>query len=518
MLLLPIVLLTACVDTLDDYNKDQKKASEIPPRTLFTNALKGLTDILTTPNVNSNNYRMFVQYWATTTYLDEPRYSMTSRLYSQNLWNAIYRDVLSDLKEAKRLLDLDVTLDPAVKNNQLGMIGILEVYSWDVLVKTFGGVPYSEALDPENLLPEYEDAQTIYNDLITRLDASLALLTSGTSMGTADLIYNGDVAKWKKFGNSLKMKMGLTIADVDNGKAKTMVEAAVTAGVISSNTENARFPYIAASPNNNPVSANVNPIFTSREDFIVTSTLVNAMLGDNRTETGTTDDDPRLASYFTKTDTIKYDKYAGGKPTEDAKPLDTVSVYYGGKYGFSNAFANYSHVSTKIAEPTFEGMLIEYAEVEFMLAEAAARGYTTGKTAKEHYDRAVGASISYWTGVTAGADTDGIPNNADNYLAAPENDFNTYDPSKPQYGLNPLQKIARQRWIALFNRGWESWVQWRRLDFPTLAPPLASLKIPVRMIYPPSEGTVNTAPYEAAVAKIPGGVDSPDAKLFWDKF
>jgi len=256
---LPLVLLTACVDSLDDYNIDQKSASAVPARTLFTNALKNLTDILTTPNVNSNNYRMFVQYWATTTYLDEPRYNMTARLYSQNFWNAVFRDALADLKESRRLVEEDASLVPAVKNNQLALIGVMEVYAWSVLVNTFGDVPYSEALNPDNLLPKYDDAQTIYDDLLTRLDASLALMTTTeTSFGTADVIYSGSVAKWQKFGNSLKLRMGMLIADVNNTKAKSTIESAAAdlTKLIQANTENARFPYISAPPNNNPISAN----------------------------------------------------------------------------------------------------------------------------------------------------------------------------------------------------------------------------------------------------------------------
>ena len=97
----------------------------------------------------------------------------------------------------------------------------MEVYSWTVLVNTFGDVPYSEALDPENSLPKYDDAATIYNDLLTRLDASLALLNPATtSFGTADLLYAGNVAKWVKFGNSLKLRMGMLIADVDAGEGQ----------------------------------------------------------------------------------------------------------------------------------------------------------------------------------------------------------------------------------------------------------------------------------------------------------
>jgi hypothetical protein len=474
MMMLPFVLLTACVDSLDEYNIDQKRASAVPPRTLFTNAMKGLTDILTTPNVNSNNYRMFVQYWATTTYLDEPRYNMTARLYSQNLWNAVYRDVLADLKEAKRLINLDATLVAAEKNNQLGIIEIMEVYSWTVLVNTFGGVPYSQALDSDNLLPVYDEAETIYTNLATRLDAALTMLTPASpSFGTADVIYAGNVAKWVKFGNSLKLKMGMQLADHNAATAKTMVEQAAPNVILLDNSDNARFPYIAAAPNNNPISANLNPQFSSREDFVIASTIVNAM---------NTRNDPRRVQYFTQ---------VGG-------------AYVGGNYGFSNAYASFSHVSTKIIAATFEGMLLESSEVAFLLAEAAERGFTVPGTAETNYNAGVTASILYWGGTGAEATA---------YLLQPSVAYTTA-------AGNYKEKIGTQKWIALFNRGWESWVEWRRLDFPTLAPPsgggiTTALKIPVRMIYPVSEQTLNGAQWEVASGRIGG--DSPDNKLFWDK-
>jgi hypothetical protein len=475
-ILLPLLLLTSCVDSLEDYNIDQKRASEIPPRTLFTNAMKGLTDILTTPNVNSNNYRMFVQYWATTTYLDEPRYNMTARLYSQNLWNAVYRDVLSDLKEAKRLIEKDAVLDALVKNNQLGITEIMEVYSWTVLINTFGGVPYSKALNPENLLPAYDDAEMIFNDLVVRLDAALLkLTTTSAAFGTADVIYSGNVTKWLKFGNSLKLKMGMLIADKNATKAKTMVEqaaASLTNLIALDNSENARFPYIAAAPNNNPISANLNPQFSSREDFVIASTIVDQMNANN---------DPRRMQYFTQ----------------------VSGNFVGGNYGFSNAYANFSHVGTKIISPTLEGILMESSEIAFLLAEAAERGFAVPGTAQTFYDNGVLASILYWGGTSAEAAA---------YLAQPSVAYAT---AAGDYKT----KIGTQKWIAFFNRGWEAWVEWRRLDAPILSPPsgpgiTSALKIPVRMIYPVSEQTLNGDQWAAAKTSV--GDDSPDAKLFWD--
>lgn len=473
-ILLPLLLLTSCVDSLEDYNVDKKFASQVPAQALFSNAQKSLSDILTTPSVASNNYRLFVQYWTTTTYLDEPRYNMTARAYSENFWNAVYRNSLSDLKRAKELIDADVSLVPEVKNNQLALVGILEVYAWSLLVNTFGSVPYTEALSDLNLQPKYDDAKAIYSDMFTRLNASIALLTPGVaSFGTADLFYNGTAANWVKFGNSLKLRMAMTIADEDPANAKRYAEEAASSldKLIQSNATNVRFPYVAASPNNNPISANLNPIFSSREDFVVADKIVNEM---------NTRNDPRRPFYFTQVE----------------------GQYIGGVYGFSNDFLEYSHPSDKIIAPTFEGLLMDYSEVEFLLAEAVERNFIIASgTAEEHYNKAITASILYWGGTAAEAAA---------YLAQPSVAYGTA-------GANYKEKIGTQKWIALNNRGWDAWVEWRRLDYPVLTPPMASLSIPVRMIYPVKEQNLNGTQWTQAITTHLGGQDSPDVKIFWDK-
>jgi hypothetical protein len=143
LLLLTTTLITSCVDDLKDYNIDQKRASAVPAPTLFANAVKSLIDVLNTPNVNTNNFRLYVQQWATVTYTAEPRYDMTSRTIPQSWWQTIYRDVISDLKEARRLITADNLLVAEVKANQLAQIEVMECYAWSVLVNTFGNVPYS---------------------------------------------------------------------------------------------------------------------------------------------------------------------------------------------------------------------------------------------------------------------------------------------------------------------------------------------------------------------------------------
>jgi hypothetical protein len=471
-IILVAVMLTSCVDSLDEYNRDQKRPSSAPAPTLFTSALKQLTDAITTPNVNNNNFRLYVQQWATTTYLQEPRYDMTSRIIPQNLWQSLYKDVIADLRESKRLLEADEFLAAEDKTIQMAQIEVIEIYAWQILVNTFGNVPYSEAFDFENPVPVYDDAATIYNDLLTRLDAALAAFGgAGAAFGAADLLYSGDKESWIKFGSSLKLKMAMVLADVDTEKTKNLVEAAAP-NVFTGNEDNARFPYLASPPNYNQIAANLNPDFSTRQDYVIASEFIDAMNERN---------DPRRPFYFT-----------------------TVNgQYIGGNYGFANAYADFSHVSDKIMAPDFEALLLDYSEVEFLLAEAVERGYAVGGTAEEHYNNAVTASILYWGGTSDQAAT---------YLAQPSVAYATA-------GANFKEKIGIQKWIALNNRGIDAWIEWRKFDYPQLLPPSGGsvpvgLQIPVRMIYPINEQTLNGTNRESAAAAMGG--DLASTKLWWD--
>jgi hypothetical protein len=144
--------------------------------------------------------------------------------------------------------------------------------------------------------------------------------------------------------------------------------------------------------------------------------------------------------------------------------------------------------------------LLDYVEVEFYLAEAAARGWTVGGTAAEHYDKAITASMEYW-GVDAADIT--------LYLARPDVAYATATGTYKE-------KIGVQKWLALYNRGFEAWTEWRRLDAPVLVAPANALSvIPVRFTYPVQEQNLNGTNYASAATAIGG--DKVDTKLFWDK-
>lgn len=479
LLLLTTTLVTSCVDDLKDYNISKKAAAVVPPSTLFANAVRNLIDVLNTPNVNTNNFRLYIQQWATVTYTAEPRYDMTSRTIPQSWWQTIYRDVISDLKEARRLITADNSLVAEVKANQLAQIEVMEVYSWSVLVNTFGNIPYSKAFDPTNTLPEYDDAATVYSDILTRLDAAIAGFNTTKAGMTAanDIVYAGNMGRWLKFANSLKLRLAMILADKDAAKATTLVGQAVTAtgGLIASNADNARHTFLATAPNNNLVSNNLVAPFTTRQDFVASKTIVDKM---------NTLNDPRRQFYFTA----------------------VSGVYVGGINGYPNTYASTSHIGDKITAPTFEALFMDYSEVQFLLAEAAARGFIAGGAAQAeiYYNAAITASITYWGG-TAG--------DATAYLAQPAVAYTTATG-------NYKQKIGEQKYLALNNRGYDAWIEWRRLDYPALTPvPVVgnTLIIPVRLIYPVSEQTQNGTAYNNAVAAM-GGSDASSVKLFWDMF
>ncbi len=144
---------------------------------------------------------------------------------------------------------------------------------------------------------------------------------------------------------------------------------------------------------------------------------------------------------------------------------------------------------------------MDFSEVEFFLAEAVERGYSVGGIAATHYNNAVTASIVYWGGTSAEALT---------YLAQPSVSYATATGSYKQ-------KIGTQKWIALYNRGWDEWVEWRKLDYPQLTAAVdATTVIPRRYPYPVNEQNVNRLNFEAAAAAIGG--DNVATKLWWDKF
>jgi len=470
------LLAVSCTKDLTKLNENEKKPAAVVASTLFANAELAVTDVLTSTNVNLNIFRLLAQHWTETTYPDESQYDLSTRNIPQNVWHALYRDVLIDLADAKRLVEADATLDAAVKQNQLAQIEVVMVYTYSVLVNTWGDIPYTEALNIDNLSPKYDDAQTVYLDLLDRLDAAIGNLNpAAMGFGSSDILYEGNnkrtgsIASWVKFANSLKMRLAMVIADVDNARAKAAIEAASPNAFMSAE-DDAIFNYSTIPPNTNPLW--VDLVQSGRLDFVGANTLIDSMNHLN---------DPRRQYYF------------------DTTKTGVTGVYRGGIYGTSNDYSAFSAVGNLLRAKDFPAVWIDYTEVEFLRAEAVERGYAVGGAAMTHYNNAITASIVSWGGTQAQAATYLLQTDV-NYLTA-------------QGGWKG--KIGTQKWFALYNRGFEAWTEWRRLDYPQLvAPPDALSDIPVRYPYPVSEQNLNKINYDAAAAAIGG--DNVATKLFWD--
>jgi len=487
LILIPLLALFAsCTDDITGLNQDVKRPTTTKPEFLFTNAEHAMMDQVTSTSVNFNVFRLFAQQWTETSYPQESQYDLTGRSIPDRHWATYYRDVIRDYQEAKSILQsqkANFTGSPAdlkVLENKIYVIDILTAYSYGILVDTFGDIPYTEALDILNKpQPKYDDAQTIYKDLISKLTtAATSLDQSSDSFGAADLIYGGNTAKWAKFANTVRLRMAINMDDVDHTYANTEALAAVAAGVIINNADSAYLNYATLQPNANPLY--VDLVASGRDDFVPANTFVNKM---NALA------DPRRAKFFTE-----YPEGSGN--------------YAGGVYGVLNVYDNYSHITETIQDPTYPGVLLTASEVQFLLAEAVERGIAVGGTAESHYNSAITLSMQDW-GVAAADIT--------TYLAKPTVAYATATGSWKQ-------KIGEQSWIALYNRGFEAWTSYRRLDFPVLAAPPVTYDdadgpttvVPRRYSYPNSEQTLNTDNYAAAAAKI--GSNGTSKRIFWDKF
>jgi hypothetical protein len=470
-----IAFLGSCTKDFEEFNTDTKNPSKVSGEALFSNAELALSDQISSTDVNLNVFKLFAQYWTETTYTDEANYDIINRGIPDLTFREYYRGFLRDLKEADSLImkapgtqNLN-DQQKAEQTNKHAIIEFLTCYSYQNLVDMFGNVPYSQSENINNISPKYEDAATIYQDLIRRVDAAVTSMdTTYGSFGAADLIYGGNTALWRRFGNTLKLKLGITIADVPALAAlsRTTVESAAASGVFKSNSDNALLKYLSAI-HTNPIYQDV--IQSGRNDFVPANTIVDLM---------NTLQDPRMPFYFTQ----------------------NAGAYVGGTYGESSPYAQYSHIADAISQPNFPGILLTYDEVLFYLAEAASRGYNVGGTAATYYNNAITASILFWGGT---------PTDAAAYLLRPSVSFT--GPGTWQ------QKIGTQSYIAFYSRGLEGFNQWRRLDYPklNLPPTIQSYsQIPKRLTYPVNEQTLNKANYEAASQAIGG--DLLTTRVFWD--
>lgn len=460
------VVLTSCSKELERINKNPNEATSAQPDYLLTNGIKSNVDTYWGTDASMETSLLYVQYWAKIQYTDPDKY-IPAATSIQTIWNNFYAQGVEDFST---LIQLGDTLH----NPNYKAVGII-MRSWifQVLTDLYGDVPYSQAANIEKYLtPKYDNQRDIYLGLLAELKTAAGLITTTDNAIGGDVLYNGDMNKWKKFANSLRLRIALRIADKEFDAAKAVFDeiGADNSGLIATNAENAQLVYLA-SPNQNPVAKNRE----TRSDYRISKTVVDLLRAYN---------DPRLAIYgAVPRDTNTVVGITNGLPTDSASKL-----------GFNKT----SDVGAVFTATTAPAVIFNYAELLFIKAEAAQRGLLSGDAA-DLYRQAVTASLKQYNLSDAAVAT---------YLAQTSV---AYD------AANYRKSIGEQKWLALFGEGLEGFAEWRRLDYPVLKPAYAGVldgKMPLRLTYPSAEQALNGANYKAAVANQ--GADQLVTRLWFD--
>jgi hypothetical protein len=467
ILLATALAVSSCTKELEKVNINPNASENAQPDYLLTASIKTTADAYWGTASTMNSSLLFVQHWAKIQYTEEDRYVFSNTSF-QSLWTTAYSQSITNLNKI-------IELGEAQNNpNYKGVALVLRSWVFQLLTDAYGDIPYHQAGNIDQYItPAYDSQKDVYLGLLEDLKSARTLLDPAGKTIAGDVLYNGNIARWQKLANSLRLRIALRIADKEPEAAKGVLEELASEGAsfISDVADNAQLVY-QASPNQNPVNA----LFETRDDYRVSKSIVDKLIQLN---------DPRLPVYVSKTQTgsAPFVGVPNGLTTSEASNLGFARTSKPGAY-FTAAQA--------------PAVLITWAEVLFLRAEAAARGFTT-EDAAALYGQGIKASLKQYGISEADVNT---------YLARPEIQYDA---------TNFRRSIGEQKWIALYGQGLEAFAEWRRLDYPRLPAAVAGVlngQMPVRFIYPGTEQSLNGTNYKQAVARQ--GTDALTTKLWFD--
>lgn len=444
--------------------------------------------------------------------------------YNAAAWDAWYSGNRGCARDIK-ILERKWKEEPG-READYQMARIVKSYIFHRLTDLYGDLPYSEAgagID----YPKYDTQAEVYADLLKELDEAQAALAGATStLNEADIYFGGNTEKWRKFANSLILRIAMRMSKVDPASAEKWVKIAVTNGLIESAEDNAMLQHQEGNVNDDSAEPYAK-IFVQSDPgkFFLTDFFVNMLKDSN---------DPRLPliSVVCTTDPTlpSTDK---GYDHGNADPSIQVGMPVGyddagGQWDISTApgypgenFKQYYSTINRYTygDPNAPTMIVTYAENQLLLAEAAYRGWLSGtnatKSAKEYYEEGVRAAMKQFSVYPSGKTlyNEYLTDEAiEKYLAE-----NPFDQSKA------LEQINTQYYIATFCDEYETFANWRRSGYPVLTPvnkgyPNSATNgtIPRRFTYPTTESQVNSAHYQEAVSRLNNG-DAMTSRVWWDK-
>lgn len=535
---------SSCSDSyMEDLNTDPSKVSEIDPNAQLTTAQLQTYGDLGMVEIYRNYHYAFNQQlmgcWNTTNY--GGRHTVDNNEMCR-IWTSFYPNAIKNLVDG-----ICKSTDDADKANINAALRIYRVYIMSIITDVYGDAPCSEAglgFIDEKYNPRYDKQEDIYSWFFTELkDAASALNPTGDRI-TGDVVYSGDVAKWKKFANSLRLRFAMRISGVAPEKARTEFEDALASdgGVFTSAADDALVKYMSVAFSfgsdsytdyrGNALSKLLFGNDPANNPSYLCSTFFNQLYNSG---------DPRTFLYAR----FYYDGLMSATSPDNRIDLTdeilskgvTINSREPGAYSWEPWPASYdSDVMKEIAltnpsvattldretEPKLAnnflksdnpGVLMTYAEVNFLLAEAAVNGWNVAGSVDDYYKVGVRASMDFL---------------ADNYGCdkISNDDFEAFIANNGTGYTNEQRKqaINTQAWILHFNNPAECWSNIRRSGFPRLKSPAeygfgqfltGGQDIPVRLCYPVLESSYNKESYNEALDRM-GGQNSWYTPMWWD--
>lgn len=476
------VLTFSCTGDFEEINTNPNNPSSTQPNLLLAGVERDVINGVLSETWGIGN--VVVQHTAKNQFVNEDRY----------LWgelNTIWYTVYDNMRDVNHIVSLARESKQA---NYEGVGLILRSWMFSLATDAYGDIPYAEAIKGKEgvYFPKYDTQEEIYKGILDELEQANAKLAGAINI-TGDIIYGGDVSKWRKLANSLRLRYLMRISD------RMDVSAAMSAilsdpdghPVFSGNDDHAVYSFTQNAPDQ-------FPLFSSRigsfNEFRASKTLVDKLSALS---------DSRLYVFYRPTpetevtETTSDDEYVGIPNGMD----DVSALTYNGGPEFQSRIGSlfYERANTAEGLAVAKGVIMSYPELQFILAEAREKGLITSGTAQEYYERGIAASFDYF----------GAPVDA-GYFAQADVAYSGTTEEK-------LEKIGIQKWISLYFHGLEAWFDWRRSGYPLLAPSVDNQnddKIPVRFIYPIIEQSLNADNRAAAVSRQ--GADDLNSRVWWD--
>lgn len=474
--LFPVLLFTGCSEfDVSNENPDVALSISKNPELLLTNLQRSAIRGAVSDAWSEGN--LMGQYAARIVFTEFDLFDWGDQ---SGTWNRYYL-AIRDAKVLEKIAQ-----EEEIASYQ-GVSKIMQTWMFSMLTDMWGDVPYSESSLAEegNGTPVYDTQEAIYDGMLNALAEANNLLSNASVGIKGDLMFNGDLLKWRKFANSLRLRLALRLSEVNPTKAQAVISEIygnlAQNPVMTSNDDSAVLIFLSANPDAHPVSEESVYRVGSYNEYRISENFVGLLQRF---------DDPRLEFFADPT----ANSVELGTPEIQGMQNGIVDgpayIYKGG-----DAFLSKFNIDYFYLQPNSnQARLMLYSEVQFILAEASERGWIGGD-AKALYDEAVAANFDYWA-VDMPAD----------YLSR---DGVLYDGN--------LETILNQKYIALFYTDYQGFLEFKRTGLPsTIAPgPDAFYSVyPSRFEYPSVEQALNAANYQDAVSRM--GVDEITTKVWWE--